>query len=50
MVALAQIAGEEVNPEISRYLNRLADFLFIIARHLNDNGAKDDVWAPRGQR
>lgn len=50
VVALAQIAGEEVNPEIPRYLNRLADFLFIIARYFNDNGAKDDVWAPRGQR
>lgn len=50
VVALTQIAGEEVNPEIQRYLNRLADFMFIIARYLNDNGAKDDVWAPRGQR
>ncbi|RBP09926.1 ATP:cob(I)alamin adenosyltransferase [Roseiarcus fermentans] len=50
VVALAQIAGEEVNPEIPRYLNRLSDFLFIMARHLNDDGAKDDVWAPRGQR
>ncbi|RBP13150.1 ATP:cob(I)alamin adenosyltransferase [Roseiarcus fermentans] len=50
IVALAQIKGEEVNPEIQRYLNRLADFMFIVARHLNGDGAKDDVWAPRGQR
>ena len=50
VVALGQIEGEEVNPEIPRYLNRLADFLFIVARYFNDNGAKDDVWAPRGQR
>ena len=50
VVALAQIAGEEVNPEILRYLNRLADFMFILARRLNDNGARDDVWAPRGER
>ena len=50
VVALKQIEGEEVNAEIPRYLNRLADFLFIVARYFNDNGAKDDVWAPRGQR
>ena len=50
VVSLAQIEGEEVNPEIQRYLNRLADFMFIVARHLNDDGAKDDIWAPRGQR
>ena len=48
VVALAQ--QEEVNPEIQRYLNRLADFMFILSRHLNDNGEKDDIWAPRGQR
>ena len=50
VVALKQVEGEEVNPEIPRYLNRLADFLFIVARYFNDNGAGDDVWAPRGQR
>jgi cob(I)alamin adenosyltransferase len=49
-VALSRVEGEEVNPEIPRYLNRLADFLFIVARYFNDNGAGDDVWAPRGQR
>lgn len=50
VVALTQVEGEEVNPEVQRYLNRLADFLFILSRHLNEDGAKDDVWAPRGQR
>jgi cob(I)alamin adenosyltransferase len=50
VVALTRMEGEEVNPEIQRYLNRLSDFLFILARHLNDNGEKDDVWAPGGQR
>jgi cob(I)alamin adenosyltransferase len=50
VVALTQMESEEVNPEIQRYLNRLADFMFILARHLNDNGEKDDVWASRGQR
>ena len=50
VVALTQVEGEEVNPEIQRYLNRLADFIFILARHLNDNGEKDDVWVGRGLR
>jgi cob(I)alamin adenosyltransferase len=50
VVALAQIEGEEVNPEIGRYLNRLSDFMFVVARHLNDDGKGDEIWAPRGQR
>jgi len=50
VVALTQVEGEEVNPEIQRYLNRLADFMFVLSRHLNDNGAQDDIWAPRAQR
>lgn len=50
VVELAQIDGEEVTPAIQSYLNRLADFLFVLSRHLNENGAKDDIWAPRGQR
>ncbi|HJO87806.1 MAG TPA: ATP:cob(I)alamin adenosyltransferase, partial [Rhodospirillales bacterium] len=28
------------------YLNRLSDHLFILARHLNDNGAADVLWEP----
>lgn len=39
---------EDVNPEILRYLNRLSDYLFVLSRKLNDNGARDDLWAPRG--
>jgi cob(I)alamin adenosyltransferase len=49
VVALAQ-EDAELNPEVQRYLNRLADFMFILARHLNEDGTKDDIWAPRGQR
>lgn len=41
---------EDVNPEVIRYLNRLSDFLFVAARRLNEDGAKDDLWAPRGVR
>ncbi len=40
---------EAINPAILSYLNRLADYLFVVARHLNDDGARDEVWAPRTQ-
>lgn len=46
VVALMQVENEVVNPEIPRYLNRLADYMFILSRHLNGDGAKDDVWIP----
>jgi len=48
VVALAR--REEVNPEVLRYLNRLSDHLFVMSRRLNENGARDDLWAPRGVR
>jgi len=44
VVALA--AAEEVNPAVNRYLNRLSDHLFVLARRLNDNGAGDVLWVP----
>jgi cob(I)alamin adenosyltransferase len=41
---------ERVNAEVLRYLNRLSDLLFVIARVLNDNGRADVEWKPgRGQ-
>jgi cob(I)alamin adenosyltransferase len=36
--------------EIRRYLNRLSDLLFQLARHLNDNGASDVLWQPAAGR
>lgn len=44
VVALA--AAEEVNAEAVRYLNRLSDHLFVLARRCNDNGARDVAWVP----
>ncbi len=44
VVALA--AAEEVNAEAVRYLNRLSDHLFVLARRCNDNGARDVTWVP----
>jgi cob(I)alamin adenosyltransferase len=41
--------GESVNPLTARYLNRLSDLLFILAR--TANGAAGDVlWVPGAQR
>ena len=48
LVALA--ATEEVNPAVIRYLNRLSDHLFVLARRLNGNGAGDVLWVPGATR
>ena len=37
---------EAVTPASIRYLNRLSDHLFVLARRLNDNGASDVLWVP----
>ena len=39
-----------VNPEVVRYLNRLSDLLFVLARAANDNGALDVLWQPGRNR
>lgn len=44
VVALA--AEEQVNPAVIRYLNRLSDYLFVLARGLNNDGADDVLWRP----
>ena len=41
---------EKVNPVALRYLNRLSDLLFVLARRLNENGAKDVLWKPAQTR
>ena len=39
---LAQaLQAEALNPLTLAYLNRLSDHLFVLARRLNDNGARD---------
>jgi cob(I)alamin adenosyltransferase len=48
MTALA--AEQPVNPEAIKYVNRLSDHLFVLARRLNDNGASDVLWVPGGAR
>lgn len=39
-------ADEAVNGAVLRYVNRLSDFLFVLARFLNDKGKKDVRWKP----
>lgn len=41
---------ETVNPLAIEYLNRLSDHLFVLARHLNDKGGDDVLWAPGKNR
>jgi cob(I)alamin adenosyltransferase len=39
-----------LNPEIIKYMNRLSDLLFVLARIANNNGQNDILWVPGGQR
>ena len=45
---LSTLAREEVNDEVLRYLNRLSDYLFVVAREQNDGGKLDILWKPGG--
>ncbi|MGR3562873.1 MAG: cob(I)yrinic acid a,c-diamide adenosyltransferase [Heliomarina sp.] len=49
-LAVELAASEEVNPAAIRYLNRLSDWFFVAARHVNDNGEKDVLWVPGANR
>lgn len=46
----AMAADEPVNPQAIAYINRLSDYLFVLARVLNDNGARDVQWVPGANR
>ena len=41
---------EPLNPAALRYLNRVSDHLFVLARHLNDDGRADVLWVPGANR
>ena len=48
---MTQLAAKQtVNPEAIKYVNRLSDHLFVLARRLNDNGEADVLWVPGGNR
>ena len=44
MCALA--AEERINDDALRYINRLSDLLFVLARAANDGGASEVLWPP----
>ena len=48
IVALAE--QESVNPQALAYCNRLSDYLFVLARLVNDGGAGDVLWVPAANR
>ena len=48
ITALAE--AEAVNPQAVRYINRLSDLLFVLARQANDGGAQDVLWEPGANR
>lgn len=45
-VQLQRAEPEQTNPEAVKYLNRLSDLLFVLARVANDDGAADVLWVP----
>ncbi len=48
--ALAAHEPGQVSDELLRYLNRLSDLLFVLARAANDNGSRDVLWRPGADR
>ena len=48
ITALAETVS--LNAEAVRYVNRLSDLLFVMARSLNDGGAADVLWQPGANR
>ena len=48
-LAVALNMSESVDPLVMKYLNRLSDFLFTLARKISfDAGAEEVPWKPRG--
>ncbi|MDP2698807.1 cob(I)yrinic acid a,c-diamide adenosyltransferase [Thalassospira sp.] len=44
---IVELAGiEDINPECVRYINRLSDHMFVLARHANEGGKADVLWKP----
>ena len=41
-------AEPDTSPEVIRYLNRLSDLFFVLARVANNQGSKDVLWVPGG--
>ncbi len=50
IVELSTRPGESVSTAVTKYVNRLSDFLFVASRYLNDKGARDVLWVPGKNR
>ncbi|HUD30206.1 MAG TPA: cob(I)yrinic acid a,c-diamide adenosyltransferase [Novosphingobium sp.] len=48
--ATALAATDAVNPAALAYINRLSDYLFVLARAVNSDGADDVLWVPGQNR
>lgn len=48
MGAMAEV--DATNPQALAYINRLSDYLFVLARVANDDGAADVKWVPGANR
>lgn len=48
--ATAAAASVPLNPMALAYINRLSDYLFVLARRMNANGAADIKWVPGASR
>jgi cob(I)alamin adenosyltransferase len=44
------VRTERLNPQVLIYLNRLSDFLFVLARVANDGSKGDVLWVPGANR
>lgn len=49
-VQLFGLESTRTNPEAIKYLNRLSDLLFVLARVANDQGSRDVLWKPGANR
>lgn len=49
-VTLKVLEPDATGDEPIRYLNRLSDLLFVLARFVNDGGKKDVLWVPGKNR
>lgn len=48
--AITASKDEPINPIAIKYLNRLSDHLFVLSRHLNNDGKDDVLWVPGANR
>lgn len=50
MTRLAATPDEAIGTPALGYVNRLSDFLFVAARHANEDGVRDVLWSPGSTR